>query len=160
MSDKDKPGITFTKRLLSELSNYGKPGGAPNSGQLRAVLNFLYDKQQKYDSNMAEDKTLQALYNYDPSRLKTFYGLGDYGRSEEMEALGDPFPYLSGGSGAAIDFPEKILKDELPIYRANQRSRTGQILVGKYVRGKDGQRRPVYFPEGVVNILNQDNMIK
>ena len=162
---KQSPSMTST--LLKDLGRYGQEGGPTNAGQLRFALNQLADKYRKFEAGEAEDKLLQELYDEDPTRLHTFYGLRDKYASREgdaqhkriIEGKGDIDFYLADGSGAGLEYPEKILSGEAPIYRMNPRNRKGQDLVGKYVRDKNGRRRAVYFSDEAVRILNEENYI-
>jgi hypothetical protein len=163
---KEPPSLTNT--LLKDLSRYGQEGGPTASDQLRFVLNQLADKYRKFEAGEAEDKILQQLYDEDPTRLHTFYGLRDeYGTAEGhaqhkriIDGKGDIEFYLADGSGAGLEYPEKILSGEDPIYAQSNRSRTGQMVVGKYVRDKNGRTRAVYFSPEAVRILNSDNFFR
>tara|TARA_R100001510_G_scaffold38310_1_gene34662 strand:+ start:947 stop:1459 length:513 start_codon:yes stop_codon:yes gene_type:complete len=161
---KQSPSMTST--LLKDLGRYGQKGGPTNEGQLSFALKQFVDKYKKFEAGEAEDKLLQQLYDEDPTRLHTFYGLrddylgpeGDAQHRRIIDGKGDIEFYLADGSGAGLEYPEKILPGEEPIYRMNKTgNRKGQDLVGKYVRDKNGQRRAVYFSDEAVRILNEQN---
>ena len=161
---KQSPSLTST--LLKDLGRFQQEGGPMNAGQLRFALNQLADKYRKFEAGEAEDKLLQELYDEDPTRLHTFYNLrdkyegreGDAQHKRIIEGKGDIDFYLADGSGAGLEYPEKILPGEEPIYILNQtRNRKGQDLIGKYVRDKNGRRRAVYFSDEAVRILNEPN---
>ena len=164
---KQAPSVTST--LLKDLNRYGQEelGGPTTQAQVRFALMQLVKKRKKFEAGEAEDKLLQALYDEDPTRLHTFYNLrpgaatgpeGDAYHRRIIDGKGDIQFYLADGSGAGLEYPEKILPGEEPIYRMNQTgNRKGQDLVGKYVRDKNGQRRAVYFSDEAVRILNEQN---
>ena len=153
----------MTSALLKDLNRYQKEGGPLNEDQLNFALHQFVQKYKKFEAGKAKDKLLQDLYNEDPTRLHTFYNLRDkydeYDAQHKriIEGKGDIDFYLADGSGAGLEYPEKILPGEEPIYRMNQRNRKGQDLIGKYVRDKNGRRKAVYFSDEAVRILNEQN---
>ena len=163
---KQSPSLTST--LLKDLSRYGQESGPTNEDQLRFALNQLVNKYRKFEAGEAEDKLLQDLYDEDPTRLHTFYNLRDKYAGPEghaqhkriIEGKGDIEFYLADGSGAGLEYPEKILSGEDPIYVMSPKSKTSQLLVGKYVADENGRRRAVYFSPEAVRILNEKNYIK
>ena len=149
---------SITSSLLSDFNRYGSVGGPESEKQLMYALGQLHNKRNKYESGDVDDAEALALYNSDPSRLRTFYpGLNTNTRSPVEQELVDVFPYLAGGTGAGLHYPERIFPGEKPKFQLDGTSKTGQKLVGKYVRDEKGNLKVVNFSPDVIDVINSVN---
>ena len=163
MKIKKKPQVI--DNLLEDLGRFGTEGGPMSEQSLNAALNMLVRKHRKYTDGPQSradgevDVEAQQLYDIDPSRLRTYYT-----SEEEMQQnYQDAYPFIvSGGGavGAGLYRPEKMGKGETPIYKTDSKSRTGQKLIGKYVRDENGQMKAVYFDAETIDLINKGNRIK
>ena len=141
------------KDLLSNLDRFGEEGGPESEKQMLYALNQLAQKRAKYESGL-EGTIVSSLLKSDPSRLQTFYD------DNFEEKYLDPFPTLGyGKAGAGVAYPEQIFKGEKPKYIKDSRYKTGQRLVGKYVRDDKGNWKVKDFDEDVIEVLNKPNLI-
>lgn len=162
---KEPPGLV--NNLLEDLARYKKKHGPMSKSEMMSALKMLHQKRKKYlgkDTEWWEGQPnpgLKQLLDIDPGRLKTFYtdGTLDEGLMENYE---DPYPAVlsSGYLGAGIYYPENIGKGEIPIFEPDPKSKTGQRLVGKYIRDEKKQRRAVRFDDNVIEEINKVNRIK
>lgn len=149
---------SITSSLLSDLDRYGSVGGPKSEKQLMYALGQLHNKRDRYESGDVDDAEALALYNSDPSRLRTFYpGLNTNTRSPVEQELVDVFPYLAGGTGAGLHYPERMFPGEKPKFQLDGTSKTGQKLVGKYVRDEKGNLKVVNFSPDVIDVINKEN---